>query len=85
MPADTIDLQAAAHQLGVHYQTAYKWVRSGELPAAMVTGSYRLDPDAVALFAERRARPNSPRTRRPKTGFAVFSRRMHGHLVAGAE
>lgn len=85
MPADTIDLQAAARQLGVHYQTAYKWVRSGELPARMVTGSYRLDRDAVARFAERRARPIPARTRRPRTGFAVLSRRMYGHLVAGEE
>lgn len=85
MSAETIDLQAAAGQLGVHYQTAYKWVRSGELPAAMVMGSYSLDRGAVARFAERRARPVPPRTRRPRTGFAVLSRRVHDHLVAGEE
>jgi MerR family transcriptional regulator, light-induced transcriptional regulator len=85
VPAETIDLQAAARQLGVHYQTAYKWVRSRELPAAMVMGSYSLDRDAVARFAERRARPVPPRTRRPRTGFAVLGRRMYGHLVAGEE
>lgn len=85
VPAETIDLQAAARQLGVHYQTAYKWVRSGELPAAMVMGSYSLDRGAVARFAERRARPARPRTRRPRTSFAVLSRRMHDHLVAGEE
>jgi excisionase family DNA binding protein len=85
VPAETLDLETAARQLGVHYQTAYKWVRSGELPAAMVMGSYRLDRDAVALFAERRARPVPLRTRRPRAGFAVLSRRMYGHLVAGEE
>lgn len=85
VPAETIDLQTAARQIGVHYQTAYKWVRSGELPAAMVMGSYRLDRYAVARFAERRARPGPPRTRRPRTGFALLSRRMYGHLVAGEE
>jgi MerR family transcriptional regulator, light-induced transcriptional regulator len=85
VPAETIDLQAAARQLGVHYQTAYKWVRSGELPAAMVMGSYSLDPGAVARFAERRARPVPHRTRRPRTGFAVLSRRVHDHLIAGEE
>lgn len=85
VPAETIDLQAAARQLGVHYQTVYKWVRSGVLPAAMVMGSYRLDRDAVARFAERRARPGPPRTRRPRTGFAPLSRRMYGYLVAGEE
>jgi MerR family transcriptional regulator, light-induced transcriptional regulator len=85
VPAETIDLQAAARQLGVHYQTAYKWVRSGELPAVMVMGSYRLDRDAVARFAKRRARPVPARTRRPRTGFAALSRRTYGHLVAGEE
>ncbi len=85
MPAETIDLQAAARRLGVHYQTAYKWVRCGDLPAFMVMGSYRLDSDAVARFAARRARPGPPRTRRPRTGFALLSQRMYDHLVAGEE
>ena len=85
VPADTIDLPAAARQLGVHYQTAYKWVRSGDLPAALVMGSYSLDRGAVARFAERRARPVPPRTRRPRTGFGVLARRVHDHLVAGEE
>jgi MerR family transcriptional regulator, light-induced transcriptional regulator len=85
VPEVTMDLQAAARQLGVHYQTAYKWVRSGELPAVMVTGSYRLDREAVARFATRRARPVAPRSRRPRTDFGVLSRRMYGHLVGGEE
>lgn len=85
MTDDTIDLQAAARQLGVHYQTAYRWVRSGDLRATMVLGSYRLDREAVAQFAERRARPVRPRTRRPRAGFDTLSPRMYGHLVAGEE
>jgi excisionase family DNA binding protein len=28
-----VDLQTAAARLGVHYQTAYRWVRDGSLPA----------------------------------------------------
>ena len=82
---ETIDLQTAARQLGVHYQTAYKWVRSGELRATMVMGSYRLERDVVARFSERRARPVRPRTRRPRTGLTMLSQRMYGHLVAGEE
>jgi excisionase family DNA binding protein len=82
---ETIDLQTAARQLGVHYQTAYRWVRSGELRATMVMGSYRLEPDVVARFSARRARPVRPRTRRPRTGLAMLSQRLYGHLVAGEE
>ncbi len=85
MPAETIDLQAAARQLGVHYQTAYKWIRSGELPAEMVLGAYRLEPETVARFAERRARPAPPRKGRPRADLPRLSRRMYDHLVAGDE
>lgn len=85
MPTDTIDLQTAARRLGVHYQTAYKLVRSGELPATMVMGCYRLHPQAVTRLAERRARPAAPRTRRPRAGYAGLSRRIYEQLVAGDE
>lgn len=80
-----IDLRTAADQLGVHYQTAYRWVRSGELPAARVTGRYLLDPGDVAAFAQRRATPAPPRTRRPRSGFGTLSERIHDHLVTGDE
>lgn len=85
MAPNTIDLRTAAHQLGVHYQTAYKLVRSGELPAEMVSGAYRLDPDVVTRLAERRSRPAAARRRRPRAGFAALSDRMYGYLVAGDE
>jgi excisionase family DNA binding protein len=83
--AETIDLQTAAQRLGVHYQTAYRWVRSGELRAKLVMGCYQLDSDVVDRFADRRARAVSPPPRRPRTGYAVLSERMFGHLVAGDE
>ncbi|MGY9023882.1 MAG: helix-turn-helix domain-containing protein, partial [Candidatus Nanopelagicales bacterium] len=41
---ERLDLQSAADQLGVHYQTAYRWVRSGRLPAEMVDGRYLVSP-----------------------------------------
>jgi excisionase family DNA binding protein len=80
-----IDLAAAAEQLGVHYQTAYRWVRSGELPAVRVRGHYRLDPAAVTAFAARRDQPQQPRPRRPRGGLGPLADRMFGHLVAGEE
>jgi MerR family transcriptional regulator, light-induced transcriptional regulator len=80
-----IDLQTAADQIGVHYQTAYRWVRSGELPASLVHGRYLLDADDVTAFAERRARPSAPRARRPRGGFEPLSDKMYEHLVVGDE
>lgn len=82
---ESIDLQSAAEQLGVHYQTAYKWVRSGRLPADLVEGRYVLDPGAVETLARRRARPAAPRSRRPRSGFAELSSQLFGYLIAGEE
>ncbi len=48
-------LHEAADILGVHYQTAYGWVRDGKLPARMVAGGYDLaEADVRAFKAERR-------------------------------
>ena len=52
-----IELQEAAAVLGVHYQTAYKWVRSGVLPAQIVKGRYRIDESVVHELALRREQP----------------------------
>ena len=82
---ESIDLQAAADQLGVHYQTAYKWVRSGRLAARMVNGRYMIDLAAVTAFAEERARPSEHRVLRPRTGFATLADRMFHQLVSGDE
>jgi excisionase family DNA binding protein len=50
-----MDLRAAAGALGVHYQTAYGWVRQGVLPARKVGRGYAVsDGDVAALAAQRR-------------------------------
>ena len=48
---DLIGLRAAAERLGVHYMTAYRYVRLGTLPATKVGGEWRVrlaDLEAVA-------------------------------------
>ena len=45
-----MNLKEAAHHLGVHYQTAYKWVRAGELVAIRVGGRYEVSPAAIHRF-----------------------------------
>lgn len=49
-----MDLETAAAALGVHYQTAYRWVRTGLLPAVKVGAGYELDPHHVACVAQER-------------------------------
>ncbi len=50
-----MNLKQAANQLGVHYQTAYKWVRTGHLSAVRVGGRYEVSDAAIERFAARRA------------------------------
>lgn len=85
MPVDGMSLTEAATQLGVHYQTAYKWVRAGRLPATRVRGAYELDPGEVDAFAARRDRPADAPARRPRQGYAALAERLHDHLLAGEE
>ena len=85
MPAHEIDLTAAAEQLGVHYQTAYKWVRSGALPARRVGGRYVLDPNEVAAFGERRSMPDAVPRRRPRGGYEQLRQQMTTALNDGDE
>ena len=50
-----MNLKAAANRLGVHDQTAYKWVRSGELIAVRVGSRYEVSEAAIErLHATRR-------------------------------
>jgi len=51
-----MDLRHAADLLGVHYQTAYQWVRQGSLPARKVGRGYEVgEADVRDLAARRRA------------------------------
>ena len=47
-PETMLELQSAADALGVHYQTAYRWVRSGRLPAQLTGGKYLVSAHDVA-------------------------------------
>ena len=85
MTRSPIDLQTAADRLGVHYQTAYQWVRSGRLPAQRIRGRYQLDPNDVERLARQRARPAPRRTLRPRAGFAKLAERAYDALVDGDE
>jgi MerR family transcriptional regulator, light-induced transcriptional regulator len=52
-----VDLEDAATKLSVHYQTAYRWVRDGLLPAVKVGAEYDVDPADVAHLAAMRSAP----------------------------
>ena len=49
-----LTLQEAADAVGCHYQTLYKRVRSGELPALVAGGSYRISRDDLEAWLRER-------------------------------
>ena len=66
-----IGLPEAAAALGVHYMTAYRYVRTGLLDAHQADGHWRVRPSAIAAFRDARARRSgthkdqAPRRTRP--------------------
>ena len=66
MAAEELTLNEVAEELDVHYMTAYRYVRLGQLPARKKGGTWRvLKSDLDALRKEpptsgRRGRPSSP-------------------------
>lgn len=81
---DQLELREAAALLGVHYQTAYRWVRRGRLPARLVDSKYvvsRQDLDAVDADRRAPAAPKAPSRKR----IDRQAERMHVALVDGDE
>jgi excisionase family DNA binding protein len=85
MDSEGMDLAAAAERLGVHYQTAYQWVRDGSLPAARLQGRYRIDPAALEVFARRRAQPQPVPSRAKPMHWDRLAERFERHLLSGEE
>jgi len=81
----TVDLAEAAAHLGVHYQTAYRWVREGRLPAVRVRGRYRLAVDDLDAFAADRDAP-APAVARPgRRSWDRLADRLFDALRSGDE
>ncbi len=72
-----ISLTAAAAELGVHYMTAYRYVRTGRLPASRDGAQWRIDPADLDRFRQPRSRP-APRGTR-----ALARERLERRMVAG--
>jgi excisionase family DNA binding protein len=51
-PEDDLTLHEVAAHLGVHYMTAYRYVRLGMLPARRVGRSWRVSPMDLAAFGQ---------------------------------
>ena len=79
-----LGLADAADELGVHYQTAYRWVRTGRLPARLVNGHYEVScKDLRAIEAQLRT-PSRPKQPGP-VRLGRQADRMHEALLTGDE
>jgi len=72
----TLTLKEAAEQLGVHYMTAYRYVRSGRLPARRGERGWEIDPADLARLG---SAPTNGRSVRPRP------ERLAMRLIAGDE
>ena len=75
-----LTLHEAAAELGVHYMTAYRYVRLGQLDAVKRSGTWRVSRAELDRF--RAEPPEEPAERAPR-GRVDWGQRMHSRLVAG--
>jgi excisionase family DNA binding protein len=80
-----VQLRDAAQTLGVHYQTAYGWVREGTLSARKTPRGYEVSESDVRALAERRARGTEPRTEIRVRDWAAQAAGLYDALVTGDE
>ena len=80
-----MDLRSAAEQLNVHYQTAYRWVREGRLPAVKIGASYDVSIEDVERVAAERLQPAPPPAKARVRAWDQQAERLYDTLVAGDE
>ena len=85
-----ITLQEAAERLGVHYMTAYRYVRTGALPATQSGARWMVDPADIDALRQPRSTGERDTGKaaaggRRGTGRARARQQMYSRLVAGDE
>jgi excisionase family DNA binding protein len=78
-----VTLQEAADLVGCHYQTLYKRVRNGEIPAGVEGGSYRIRRSDLDAWVARRATAASAVPSRGRRDWGQLSAQLTEILLAG--
>jgi MerR family transcriptional regulator, light-induced transcriptional regulator len=84
-PAPFMGLQRAADELGVHYQTAYSWVRQGVLPARKSGRSYQVSEADVRELNARRAAGLPPRQEVRVRDWDAQAEMLYSAIASGEE
>jgi MerR family transcriptional regulator, light-induced transcriptional regulator len=93
-PGRTLTLSEVAERLGVHYMTAYRYVRTGQLIATRIGGRWRVAPSDLAAFERDRSIPPARGRRRARDDGAVdqggagrrpYRARLPERMLAGDE
>ena len=80
-----MDLRQAAEALGVHYQTAYAWVRQGTLHASKVGRVYEVRDSDVKVLAARRLQGKEPSRPIHVRDWAAQSQGLYAAITTGEE
>ncbi len=80
-----MQLREAAEVLGVHYQTAYAWVRQGVLPARKTGRGYEVSEGDVSALAARRASGTTPRPDIRVRDWTAQADRLYAAIRSGDE
>ncbi len=80
-----MQLREAAEVLGVHYQTAYAWVRQGVLPARKTGRGYEVSEGDVRTLAARRASGTAPRPTIRVRDWTAQADRLYAAIMSGDE
>ena len=84
MTDDKISLQEAAERLGVHYMTAYRYVRLGHLPAERDDGGrWHVRARDVDALKREQAKPRKARGKRGRPQWTSYRGRLRTRLLAG--
>ncbi len=83
--AGSLSLQEAADRLGVHYMTAYRYVRTGRLPAVQIGSQWWVDPRDLRGATGKEAVAGRPRAVTRQSSRRAAAKRLEGRLVAGDE
>jgi excisionase family DNA binding protein len=80
-----MQLHEAADTLGVHYQTAYGWVRQGVLPARKVGRGYEIQDSDVRSLAAQRIQGREPPRYIAVRDWVTWADRLYQEIVHGDE